>query len=399
MAYLSDRINALAESATLGMAVKARELQEKGIHVIKLNVGEPDFPTPKHICEAAKQAIDSGKYFTYSPVPGYPDLIKGIIQKLKKDNQLEYSPKQIVVSTGAKQSLANVILCVVNPGDEVLIFSPYWVSYAEQVKLAGGIPIELKTDISTGFKVTPQQLQKAITPKTRLVMYSSPCNPTGAVFSEAELRAYAEVLKPYENILVLADEIYEYINFGRIPHFSMAQIPFMKERTIVVNGFSKGYAMTGWRVGYIAAPEYIATAANKLQGQYTSGTCSIAQRAAVAAITGDNSFAKEMNEAYRRRRDLVKSLLDQIKGVKTYTPDGAFYIFPDVSDFFGKSYNGQTIRNSPDLAMYLLNEGHVAVVDGESFGEPKCIRISFAASDEELKEACQRIKIALEKLS
>jgi len=398
MAFLSDRINALAESATLGMAVKARELQEKGINVIKLNVGEPDFPTPKHVCEAAKEAIDSGKYFTYSPVPGYPDLIKGIINKLKKDNQLDYTPKQIVVSTGAKQSLANVILCVVNPGDEVLIFSPYWVSYAEQVKLAGGIPIEIKADISTGFKVTPDQLQKAITPKTRLLMYSSPCNPTGAVFSEAEIRAFADVLKPYENILVLADEIYEYINFGT-PHFSMAQIPFMKERTIVVNGFSKGYAMTGWRIGYIAAPEYIAVATNKLQGQYTSGTCSIAQRAAVAAITGDNSFAKEMNDAYRRRRDLVKKLLDQIEGVKTYTPEGAFYIFPDVSAFYGKSYNGQKINNAPDMAMYLLNEGHVAVVDGESFGEPNCIRISFAASDEELTEACKCIKIALEKLA
>jgi aspartate aminotransferase len=395
---LSDRVNSLAPSATLGMAVKARELQEKGINVVKLNVGEPDFPTPPHVCKAAKEAVDSGKYFTYSPVPGYPDLIKGIIEKLKRDNHLEYKPNQIVVSTGAKQSLGNVILSIINPGDEVIIFSPYWVSYAEQVKLAEGVPVEVKADISSGFIPTAEQLRKAITPKTRALMYSSPSNPTGAVFSEAQIREFAEVLKPHENIIVIADEIYEYINFG-VPHFSMAQIDFMKERTVVVNGFSKGYAMTGWRVGYIAAPAYIAEATNKLQGQYTSGTCSIAQRAAVAAITGDNSFAKEMNAAYLRRRDLVKGLLDEIPGVITYTPQGAFYIFPDVSAYFGKSYNGEVVKNSPDMAMYLLNEGHVALVDGDSFGEPNCIRISFAAADADLVEGCKRIKNALAKLA
>ncbi len=394
---ISNRVNALSESATLAMAVKARELQAKGVDVIKLNLGEPDFPTPKHIQEAAIAAINSGKFFGYPPVPGYPELRKGIADKLKRDNNLDYKPENIVVSTGGKQSIANVILSLVNKGDEVVIFTPYWVTYIEQVILAEGKPVLLKGGIENDFKVTAEQLKAAITPKTKAILFSSPCNPTGTVFSKDELMEIAEVIRFREDIFVISDEIYEYINFGG-GHVSIAEIDFIKDRTIIVNGFSKGFAMTGWRLGYIAAPKWLADACNKLQGQITSGTCSIAQRAAIAAITGSLEPAKEMAAAYLRRRDLVKGLLDKIPGVKTNLPQGAFYIFPDISSYFGKAYNGQSIVNSDDMAMYLLNEGHVSVVEGESFGAPECIRISFAASDEELTTAMERIGAALAKL-
>ncbi len=394
---LSDRLNALSESATLAMARLARELQAKGVDVIKLNLGEPDFPTPKHIQQAAIDAINSGKYFLYSPVPGYQDLKEGIAAKLKRDNNLDYSPEQIIVSTGAKQSLANVLLSLVNKDEEVVIFAPFWVTYAEQVLLAEGKPVIVNGTLENDFKVTAEQLKAAITPKTKAIMFSSPCNPTGSVFTREELKAIAEVVAQYPNLYIISDEIYEYINFDGA-HASIAEFDFIKERVIIVNGFSKGYAMTGWRLGYIAAPLEIAKGCNKLQGQLTSGTCSIAQRAAVTAINGTMEPAHEMKAAYQRRRDLVKGLLDQVPGIKTNTPQGAFYIFPDVSFYYGKSYNGQTIKNSYDMAMFLLNEAHVSVVDGEAFGAPANIRISFAASDEELKEACKRIATSLAKL-
>lgn len=396
-AQLSDRVNNLATSATIAMAVKARELQAQGHQVIKLNIGEPDFPTPKHIQEAAIEAVQSGKYFSYPPVPGFPDLRQGIADKLKRDNNLDYKAENIIVSTGAKQSIANVLLSTINKGDEVIIFTPYWVSYVEQVKLAEGTPVLVKGNIENDFKVTPEELKAAITPKTKAILFSSPCNPTGAVFTAEELSAIGEVIKDREDIFVISDEIYEYINFQG-EHASIASIPHLKERTIIINGFSKGYAMTGWRLGYIAAPLFVAKACNKLQGQVTSGTCAISQRAGVAAITGPMASTVEMKEAYLRRRGLVKELLDKIEGIKTNLPQGAFYIFPDISDFFGKSYGGITINNSDDLALYLLNEVHVSTVSGTAFGAPKCIRISFAASDEDLKEACERMATALAKL-
>ncbi len=394
---VSNRLNALSESATLAMAVKARELQAKGIEVIKLNLGEPDFPTPQHIQEAAIEAIQSGKYFAYPPVPGYQDLREAIAEKLQRDNGLSYKANNIVVSTGAKQSIANVLLSLVNPGEEVIVFTPYWVTYSEQVKLAEGVPVFLKGSIETDFKVNAAQLKEAINPKTKAILFSSPCNPTGTVFQKEELAALADVLKDHPNVYIISDEIYEFINFGG-KHASIAEFDFLKDRTIIVNGFSKGYAMTGWRLGYIAAPEWIAQACNKLQGQITSGTNSIAQRAAIAALKGGMEASEAMKEAYLRRRDLVKGLLDAIDGVKTNTPEGAFYIFPDVSAFFGKSDGEQTIANSDDLAMYLLNKAHVSVVTGSAFGAPECIRISFAASDEELKEAVRRIGEALNAL-
>ncbi|MDW8286564.1 MAG: pyridoxal phosphate-dependent aminotransferase [Flammeovirgaceae bacterium] len=394
---LSERVTSMQESQTLAMARLARELQAKGVNVIKLNLGEPDFPTPKHIQEAAIEAIRSEKFFQYPPVPGYPELRKGIADKLKRDNNLDYKPEQIVVSTGAKQSIANVLLSIIDKGDEVIIFAPYWVSYLEQVRLCEGIPVILKGSLENDFKVTAKQLKEAITPKTKAIMFSSPCNPTGSVFSREELRAIAEVLAPHEKIYILADEIYEYINFVG-EHASIAEFPFIKDRVIIINGFSKGFAMTGWRLGYIAAPVPIAEACNKIQGQFTSGACSITQRAAIAAITGSLEPAKEMANAYKRRRDLLKKLLDEIPGLKTNLPQGAFYFFPDVSAFFGKSYNGTTIHNSYDLAIYLLNEAHVSIVDGEGFGAPECIRISFAASDAELVEAAKRMKEAFAKL-
>ena len=394
MQALSDRIKNLEESATLAMAAKARELKAQGHDVISLSLGEPDFPTPEHIQEAAKAAIDAGKYFGYPPVPGYLDLRQAIADKFKRDNQLEYTPNQIVVSTGAKQSLANVIQCLVNPGDEVIIFAPYWVSYADIVKLAGGVPVPITGTIENNFKATAEQLRDAITPRTKAIMYSSPCNPTGGVFSEPELRAIAKVVTQHDDLYVLADEIYEYINFAG-DHVSIAHLPGMYERTITVNGLSKGFAMTGWRLGYIGAPEWLAKACNKYQGQVTSGANSIAQRAAIAALTGDMKPTQEMADAYLRRRDLVLELLSDIPGVKTYVPNGAFYIFPDVSHYFGKSDGESTIKDADDLCLYLLEKVQVSLVTGDAFGAPHCIRLSYAASDEQLREAIRRIKEAL----
>ncbi|MBX9850363.1 MAG: pyridoxal phosphate-dependent aminotransferase [Cytophagaceae bacterium] len=393
---LSARLNALSESETLAMTKKARELALQGHKVISLSVGEPDFQTPQHIKDAAKKAIDDGFSF-YTPVPGTLELRQGIAAKLKRDNNLDFGPENIVVSTGAKQSIANVLLCLVDPGDEVIIFAPYWVSYIEMVKLAEGTPVIVNGTIENDFKVTAAQVQKAITPRTKAILFSSPCNPTGSVFSEKELREIAEVVAKNERVFVIADEIYEYINYeGK--HFSIGSVPAIKDRVITVNGFSKGYAMTGWRVGYIGAAKWIAAACDKIQGQVTSGTCSIAQKAAYAGITGDLGFAKEMTAAYLRRRNLVIDLLKQIPGVKVNVPQGAFYAFPDISSYIGKSHNGTTIKSAGDLAMFILNDVHVSSVGGDAFGAPNNIRISFAASDENLKEALRRIKECLAKL-
>jgi len=395
-AILSDRILSLAESQTIAMAKKARELAAKGFDVINLSFGEPDFQTPQYIKDAAKQAIDEGFTF-YTPVPGYLELREEISKKFKRDNNLDYAPDQIVVSTGAKQSIANAVLCLVNPGDEVIIFSPYWVSYEEIVKLAEGVPVPIMGRLENDYKVTAEQLEKAITSNTKLVMYSSPCNPTGAVFEEEELVAMARVLEKYPQVHVIADEIYEYINFSG-KHFSMASIASIRDRVVTVNGFSKGYAMTGWRVGYLAASREIAAACDKMQSQITSGTCSIAQKAAAAALKGGNASALEMAEAYRRRRDLVLDLMNDIPGIKTYLPNGAFYIFPDVSAYFGKQFEGKVMESAEDLSMFILSDAHVAVVSGEAFGAPQCIRFSFATSDDKLVEALRRIQHSLAKL-
>ncbi|MDF9800864.1 aspartate aminotransferase [Catalinimonas alkaloidigena] len=397
MEQLSDRIKAMEESATIAMAQKARELKSKGADVISLSLGEPDFKTPAHICEAAKAAIDEGKYFSYSPVPGYLDLRQAIADKLKNENQLSYTPEQIVVSTGAKQSIANTFMCLLNPGDEVIVYAPYWVSYAEIIKLAEGVPVLINGTIENNFKATADQLKAAITPKTKAVIFSSPCNPTGAVFSREELEAMAKALADRPDIIVVADEIYEHINFSG-EHVSIASMPGMMERTVTVNGFSKGFAMTGWRLGYIAAPLPIAKACGKIQGQFTSGTNGIAQRAAIAALKGDMTPTKDMAKAYLRRRELVLEKLQEVPGIKTYVPNGAFYIFPDVSAYFGKSDGETTINNASDLCMYVLNTAHVSLVTGEAFGAPDCVRLSYAASDEDLVEAIQRIKDALSKL-
>ncbi|TPE42596.1 pyridoxal phosphate-dependent aminotransferase [Pontibacter mangrovi] len=395
-ATLSDRILTLAESQTIAMAKKARELAAQGYDVINLSFGEPDFQTPQYIKDAAKRAIDEG-YTFYTPVPGYPELRQEIVKKFKRDNNLDFTPDQIVVSTGAKQSIANAVLCLVNPGDEVIIFSPYWVSYEEIVKLAEGVPVPVMGRLENDYKVTAEQLEKAITSNTKLVMYSSPCNPTGAVFDEEELEAIARVLEKHPQVYIIADEIYEYINFGD-KHHSMASFDFIRDRVITVNGFSKGYAMTGWRVGYLAASREIAAACDKMQSQITSGTCSISQKAATAALQGGNASALEMTEAYRRRRDLVLSLMNGIPGFRTYLPHGAFYIFPDISAYFGKQYEGKTIESALDLSMFILSDAHVAVVSGEAFGAPQCIRFSFATSDDKLTEALDRIKNSLAKL-
>jgi|SRR6185437_3090951 len=393
---VSDRLNALAESETLAMTKKARELAAQGHSVISLSVGEPDFQTPQHIKEAAKKAIDAGFSF-YTPVPGYLDLRQAIAAKLKRDNNLDFGPENIVVSTGAKQSIANVLLSLVNPGDEVVIFAPYWVSYVEMVKLAEGTPVIVGAGIDKDYKVTAQDVESAITSKTKVILFSSPCNPSGAVFSEKELRAIGDVVARHENVYVIADEIYEYINYEG-SHFSIGSIPAIKDRVVTVNGFSKGYAMTGWRVGYIGAVKWIADACDKIQGQVTSGTCSIAQKAALAGVTGDMTAAKEMTAAYKRRRELVSGLLKEVPGLKINNPQGAFYTFPDVSAYLGKSFNGKVINKASELAMFLLNEGHVSTVGGDAFGAPNCLRISFAASDENLKEAMRRIKECLAKL-
>ncbi|MFD2037028.1 pyridoxal phosphate-dependent aminotransferase [Belliella marina] len=396
---LSDRINQMEESATLAMAKKARELKGQGIDIISLSLGEPDFKTPKHIQEAAKSAIDEGKYFAYSPVAGYQDLREAIAKKLREENQIaDAKAENIVVSTGAKHSIANIFMCMLNEGDEVVIFSPYWVSYAEIIKLAGGVPVLIEGTLENNFKATAAQLKDAITDKTKAVIYSSPCNPTGSVFSKEELEAIAEVVKAEEDLYVIADEIYELINFtGK--HASIASFPGMFDRTITVNGFSKGYAMTGWRVGYICAPLFIAKACEKMQGQFTSGGTGIAQRAALAAISGDQQPSKEMAAAYLGRRELVLGLLREIPGIKTHVPEGAFYFFPDVSSFFGKSADGHSIKSADDLCLYLLEKANVSLVTGAAFGAENCVRLSYAASDEELKEALKRMKEALGKLA
>ena len=397
MEKLSNRILALAESETLVMAQKAREFKERGVDIISLSLGEPDFKTPKHICEAAKQAIDEGKYFTYPPVAGYTDLREAIAEKLRRDNNLDWAYQNIVVSTGAKQSIANVFLSLLNPGDEVIILAPYWVTYSEIVKLAEGVPVFVKGNLNNNYKATADQIADAITSKTRMMIFSSPSNPTGSVFTEEELRQIADVLKD-KDILVISDEIYEYINFtGK--KFSIGSIPEMKEKTITVNGFSKGFAMTGWRVGYIAAPLFIAKACNKMQGQITSATNSIAQRAALAALKSDFGPTKEMAAAYLKRRDLAYDLLNEIPGVKNYKPAGAFYFFPDFSSYFGKSAGDRKISNSGNLVMYFLEEAHVSSVSGDAFGSPENIRLSYAASEAEIVEAIRRIKEALAKLS
>ena len=389
---VADRILNLEASATLAMSQKSRELREQGIDVINLSIGEPDFKTPEHICEEAKKAIDAG-FHSYTPVPGIPELRKAIADKFKRDNKIDWKPENIVVSTGAKHSLANALAVMVNPGDEVIIFAPYWVSYSEMVKLAEGKSVILNGTFENGFKVTPEQLEAAITDKTKVIMFSSPSNPTGAVFSKDELTAIAKVIEKHENIFVLADEIYEYINFMEEGHFSIGSIPSIKDRVITVNGMAKGFAMTGWRIGYIGAAEWIVKGITKLQGQVTSGTNHIAQRASVVAWD-DMTAAETMKRAYLVRRALVVNGLKSIPGFKVNVPDGAFYAFPDISDFFGKSDGETTIKNSDDFSLYLLEKAHVATVAGESFGAPDCIRISTAASDESLNEAIERIRKA-----
>ncbi len=393
---IADRINALEESATLGMSKKSRELAALGHKVINLSVGEPDFKTPEHICKAAKDAIDNG-FHHYTPVAGIPELRKVIAEKLNRENNLSWKAENIVVSTGAKHSLANVISCLINPGDEVIIFSPYWVSYSEMVKLAEGKAVVVDGAFENNFKVTPQQFEAAITDRSKIVMFASPNNPTGSLYSEAELREIAAVVAKYPQLYVLADEIYEYINFTDEGHFSIGSVEEIRDRVITVNGYAKGFAMTGWRLGYIAASKQIAEAVEKLQGQITSGTNSIAQRAAVVAYE-DMSAPAMMKVAYERRRNLVVKLLKEVPGFKVNTPTGAFYAFPDVSYYFGKSDGTITITDSDQLCMWLLETAHVAMVGGGSFGAPKCLRLSTAASDEALIEAVGRIRKALNTL-
>lgn len=391
--FLSDRINSLTTSQTLAMAAKARELKEQGIDIISLSLGEPDFNTPDFIKQAAIQAINDN-YSKYPPVDGYLDLKQTICKKFKRDNNLDYSPAQIVVSTGAKQALFNVAQVMINPGDEVVIPAPFWVSYAEIVKIAGGIPIEVPTAIETDFKITPAQLENAITAKTKMMWFSSPCNPSGSVYSQSELEGLADVLKKHPNIFILSDEIYEHINFSG-SHCSIGTIGNLIERTITINGISKAFAMTGYRIGYIGAPEFIAKACTKMQGQVTSGANSIAQRATITALEADPSVLKEMVQAFKNRRDLVVKLLREIPGIKINIPEGAFYVFPDVSSFFGKTLNGTLINSADDLSIYLLDKAHVATVTGEAFGNPNCLRLSYATSEDQLTEALKRIKEAL----
>ncbi len=397
MNYLSERINQMQESATIKMAKMSRELKAQGKDIIDLSLGEPDFDTPQHIKDAAKEAIDKG-YTKYTPVPGYPELRKAIVEKFKRDNNLDYTIEQIVVSTGAKQSIANVVMSLINPGDEVLLPAPYWVSYAAIAELAEGKCIEIPSTIETNFKVTPAQLEKYITPQTKLIIFSSPCNPTGSVYSKTELAGIAAVLKRHPNLFVLCDEIYEYINFTGEKHTSLAEFADIKEQVITVNGFSKGFAMTGWRLGYIGAPLAIAKACDKMQGQITSGTCSIAQKAGEAALLTDITPSLKMVEQFKKRRDLVYALLKDIPGLKVNLPDGAFYFFFDVSSYFGKSYNGKVLNTPEDISLYLLSEGNIALVSGESFGDKTCLRMSYATSEEKLTEACKRMKAALAQL-
>lgn len=393
MTQVSDRLASLSPSETLAMSQKSAELKAQGIDVINLSVGEPDFYTPDHIKEAAKKAIDDNFSF-YSPVPGYMDLRKAIVAKLKNENGLDYTTDQIIVSNGAKQSVCNTLLSIIGPGDEVIVPAPYWVSYVEMVKLAEGTNVIVSAGIDQDFKITPAQLEAAITPKTKALILCSPSNPTGSVYSKEELKGLAAVLAKHENVIVIADEIYEHINYVG-SHQSIAQFPEIKDRVVVVNGVSKAYAMTGWRIGFIAAPLWIAKACNKLQGQYTSGASSIAQKAAVVAFAGDQSCVEEMRKAFLRRRDLVISLCKEIPGMKLNVPEGAFYLFPEVNSYYGKSAGDRKINNAADLAMYLLEVGHVATVGGAAFGAPECLRFSYATSDENLVEAIKRIKEAL----
>ena len=390
---LSKRINAMATSATLAMAAKARELREEGKDIIGLSLGEPDFNIPNFVKEAAINAVNEN-YHSYTPVDGYADLKKAIITKFKRDNDLDYKPNQIVVSTGAKQSLANLAMVLLNEGDEVLLPAPYWVSYSDISKLAGGIPVEIPTSIESDFKITPESLKAAITPKTKMMIYSSPCNPSGSVYTKEELRALADVLIHYPNIVVISDEIYEHINFTE-NHASMAVFEDMYDRTVVVNGVSKAYSMTGWRIGYIGGPEWIARACNKMQGQITSGANCIAQRATIIALESSPSKIQYMIDAFKKRRKLILDLLSEIPGFKTNQPQGAFYVFPDISYFFGKEIQGIKINNASDLSMFLLEKANVATVTGDAFGSPNCIRISYAASEENIIEALKRIKKAL----
>lgn len=397
MDLLSARLSALSPSETFAMAQKSNELKSQGFDVINMSVGEPDFNTPNHIKEAAKKAIDDNFSF-YSPVAGFPDLKKAISEKLLSENNLEYSPAQIVVSGGAKQSLCNVILSIVDKGEEVIIPAPYWVSYPEMVKLAEGEPVYVYAGIGQDFKITPQQLEEAITPKTKALILCSPSNPTGSVYTKEELKGLADVLEKYPGVYIIADEIYEHINYiGQ--HESIAQFTTIHDRVIVVNGVSKGYAMTGWRIGWIAAPQWIASACSMLQGQYTSGPSSISQKAALAAYAGDQACVREMRIAFERRRNLIVRLLGEIPGLNVNNPMGAFYIFPECKSYLGKSYGGKALNTATDLAMYLLEEAHVACVGGDAFGAPGCIRLSYATSDEHITEAIARIKTALEKLS
>ncbi len=397
MTQLSDRLNRLAPSATLAMSQKSSEMKAQGVDVINMSVGEPDFNTPDHIKEAAKKAIEDN-WSRYSPVPGYPDLRKAIVAKLKRENNLDYSINETLVSNGAKQSVCNTIMALVNDGEEVIIPAPYWVSYPQMVKLAGGTPVIVNAGFEQNFKMTAQQLEAAITPKTRMLILCSPSNPTGSVYSKEELKSLAEVILRHEGLYVLADEIYEHINYvGH--HESIAQFEGMKERAIIVNGVSKAYAMTGWRIGYIAAPEWIVKGCNKLQGQYTSGPCSVSQKAAEAAYNTSQDCVEEMRQAFERRRDLIVKLAKDIPGLEVNKPEGAFYLFPKCSSFYGKRYGQHVVNNSTDLAMYLLEEGHVATVGGDAFGDPDCFRMSYATSDDNIREAMARIKAALAKLA
>ncbi len=393
MATLSNRLQRLAPSATLAMSQKSAEMKAQGIDVINMSVGEPDFNTPEPIKQAAKLAIDEN-YSRYSPVPGYPDLRQAIARKLERENHLHYTPAEILVSNGAKQSVCNTVMALVNDGEEVIIPAPYWVSYPQMVKLAGGEPVFVEAGFDQNFKMTPAQLEAAITPKTRMLILCSPSNPTGSVYSKEELQALAEVILRHEDLFVLADEIYEHINYiGK--HESIAQFPGMKERAIIVNGVSKAYAMTGWRIGYIAAPEWIVKGCNKLQGQYTSGPCSVSQKAAEFAYVGDQQCVEEMRQAFERRRNLIVKLAKEIPGLEVNVPEGAFYLFPKCSSFFGKSDGQTTINNSTDFAMYLLEKSHVATVGGDAFGDSECFRMSYATSDENIVEAMRRMKQVL----
>ncbi|MBA3664636.1 MAG: pyridoxal phosphate-dependent aminotransferase [Bacteroidetes bacterium] len=397
MPHLSDRVNQISESQTIAMARKSRELKAQGIDIISLSLGEPDFPTPQIIKDAAKKAIDEN-YSYYTHVSGYVELRADICEKFKRDNKINYVPEEIVVSTGAKQSIANVILCLINPGDEVIVPSPYWVSYIEILKLGGGIPVIIETSIESDFKLTPKQLQDAITPKTRMLMMSTPCNPTGTVYTKEELKALGEVVIKHEELYILSDEIYEHINFIG-GHQSFAQFDFIKERVITINGVSKGFAMTGWRGGIMAAPKWIAQACDKMQGQFTSATSSITQKAMHQAMHLDfDTYIKPMRDAFLKRRDLVLELMNQIPGLKTNVPQGAFYVYPEVSYYFGKKYKNYTINNATDLTMFLLDEAHVALVPGAAFGSDTYIRFSYATSEKNLTEALRRMKEALAKL-